>query len=336
MRRKCYMALPLMIASAFCAIPVAAQNTEKVTAFSKLDVDVTGGTTGLGVELSTPLNRSISVRAGYSFMPHFTYDMDFYVSVGESTDPAVSNSRFQKMATALKNITGYEVDNKVTMVGEPKMWNASLLVDFKPLHNKSWHITTGFYWGSSRIGYAENSKGDMSSLFAIGMYNHLYEYAKADEPLYTIDGTDVYLPTSVEDKMVEYGRMGVHVGTYKHDIVDADGNVVHAKGTAYNMEPDNNCMVSAKMLVNAFKPYVGVGYDGRLGKAYGNWKIGFDAGVAFWGGTPQIITHDGTDLVNDVTDLRQHVDHYVKLIKKVKALPVINLKITKTLFKTKK
>lgn len=43
------------------------------------------------------------------------------------------------------------------------------------------------------------------------------------------------------------------------------------------------------MKVNSFRPYLGFGYGGRLFKKKDDFRISFDAGVMFWGGTPQIL-----------------------------------------------
>lgn len=328
----------LIIAIFFSFMTISAQEVtpkvEHVTPFSHVDGGMTFGTTGIGFEVSAPLSRSWDVRAGFDFMPHFKYDMSFNVTVGDGEAGTVeSQSRFNKMAATLKDLTGFVVDDKVVMEGRPKYYNFRLLVDFKPLHDKRWHVTAGFYWGNSKIATAENAKEDMTSLFSVGLYNHLYEKAYNDEPIGTVDGNDVYLPTEVANKIVEYGRMGVHVGTYKRDITDAEGNIIHKAGDTYNMEPDENSMIKAYAKVNSFKPYLGIGFMGALSKKDPRWKIGFDAGALFWGGTPELKTHDGTDLINDVTDLRHGVKSYVNLVKAMKVMPVLNLRITRTIGK---
>ena len=116
-----------------------------------------------------------------------------------------------------------------------------------------------------------------------------------------------------------------NVYTYR----DANGNKIHEP---YRMEPDNNCTVSATVKVNSFKPYLGFGYGGRLFKNDDRYNISFDAGLMFWGGTPDIITHDGTNLSKDVINIGGKVGDYVDLISGVKAYPVLNLRITRRLF----
>lgn len=335
-------------------------HAQSVKPFSSVDVGVTGGTTGVGIEAKVPMTDWMDVRGGFDFYPHFKHDMNFSVSVGENSglSEAEQQSKFNRMAEMLYDVTGYRVDNKIVMEGEPKMFNFKVLVDFKPLHNKHWHVTAGFYIGNRRIATAENSKEDMTALFSVGMYNHMYDCAANNLPFATINGNDVYLDPDIVQKLNENGRMAVHVGTYKRDIpyqhdvyyeqddFDDNGNLTHHKGDLryragvdiehhkgdpYNMEPDEKSMVSASAKVNVFKPYLGIGYMGALSKKEPSWKIGFDVGALFWGGVPTVRTHDGTDLVNDVTDYRHNLKKYMNLVKALPVLPVANLRITKTL-----
>lgn len=327
----------MKLATTFAALTIAcaslhAQTATTIKPFSKIDGGVTLGTTGVGLEVTTPISRDWDVRAGFDFMPRFTYDMNFGVTVGDdNTSAEISTDRFNKMASTLYDVTGYKVDDKVVMEGQPKMYNFKVLVDFKPLRDKRWHVTAGFYWGNAKIATAENAKEDMTSLFALGLYNRMYEKAYNIEPLINLGDVNVYMPYELEEKLVEYGRMSIHVGTYKRDVTDAEGNVVHKKGDDYNMEPDENSMVSAYAKVNRFKPYLGIGFMGTLTKRDPRWHVGFDAGAMFWGGTPELKTHDGTDLINDVYVTRRKVRHYVKLFKAMKVMPVVNFRITRTL-----
>lgn len=175
---------------------------------------------------------------------------------------------------------------------------------------------------------------------------------------------DPDLLTKVHDKLQKNGRMGVHVGNYTHNVyytedvyiqvteyddnvldehgnpteivkdvlVHQKGDIKHAKGDPYIMEPDEDCMAKATMKVNRFKPYLGLGYEGRLLKDNNHWKIGFDAGLLFWGGTPVVKTHEGIDLMRDVENIDGKVGDYVDTIDKFKVYPVLSLRLTYKLF----
>ena len=297
-----------------------------------LDIGLSLGTTGIGIDAALPVNESFQLRAGFSFMPKFDYSMSFGVEVGD--DPATSDSKFERLSGMLESLTGYKVDNSIDMVGQPSLWNFSLIADIKPFKNKHWHLSAGFYLGPSQIAKAYNTTEDMPSLMAVGIYNNLYDRLTRDDP-------DTGLPWFVEHSEVEelmgvaldpgmlfelrervqnYGRMSIHVG----DLKDT--------GTAYKMEPDANSMVKAKMKVNSFKPYLGFGYSGRLLKNSDKYRIGFDCGAWFWGGTPSITTHDGTDLANDVENIDGKVGSYVDFFSAFKVYPVLNVRISRRIF----
>lgn len=116
------------------------------------------------------------------------------------------------------------------------------------------------------------------------------------------------------------------------DIMYQKGDVQYHEGEAYRMVPDENSMAKAWAYVNRVKPYLGVGYKGRLLKSEDRWQIGFDAGVLFWGGSPNIVTHDGTSLTKDVRDMHGRVGTYVDILKSFKVFPILNLTLTRRLF----
>jgi len=302
-----------------------------------LDVGVTLGTTGIGIDAAMPMGNYVKLRAGFEVMPRFTYDMLFGV---ESVDAITYDpSTLSKMSKILYDLTGFKTSQEITMKGKPTMWNFKFLIDVYPFkNNKHWHITAGFHWGPSKIAEAVNAIEDSPSLFAVGMYNHLYDIAYKDllvepTPLITTESTGaVYMDPRIEKQIITYGRMGIPLGKYSHDITDAQGNVIHKQGDTYHMEPNEHSMVFADASANSFKPYFGFGYEGRLIKGNDKCKIGFDAGAMLWGGIPSVITHDGTDLINDVEDIGGKVGDYVDMVKNFKIFPVLNLRISYTIF----
>ena len=113
--------------------------------FQHLDASVTLGTTGVGIDVSSPMGEYFQLRGGISVMPKFDYKMNFGVQVGETND----DSKFNRLAGALESLTGYKVNNSVDMIGNPSWWNAHVLVDVFPFkENKHWHFTAGVFLGS--------------------------------------------------------------------------------------------------------------------------------------------------------------------------------------------
>lgn len=303
-----------MLAFAGTYAQTATQNAN--TTFDKLGLSASVGTDGIGLELSSRINQYLRVRAGFSYMPKFDYNMNFDVQVGDTKESKYDEAgnrvetKFDRLAQMMKSLTGIEVNDQIKMVGEPKMCNAKVLLDVYPLRDKHWHVTAGFYWGGSTIAKATNSIEDMSSLLAICIYNEMYDKALIDEPIISVGGMDIYRPD-----IVNYGRMGVNIGKYASD------------GTSYVMEPDENGMVSARIKVNKFKPYLGVGYDGTFRRT-NKWSYGVDGGIMMWGGTPKVLIHDGTDLVKDIVGIDGKVGKYVNFFNAMKVYPTLNFRIS--------
>ena len=309
-----------------------------------VDASVTLGTTGIGVDVAVPVGDVVKLRTGFTWMPRFHSTINFGVKVGDKVETEEEQqAKFNKLADMLEEYTGTRVDNNIDMVGTPTMNNFKFLVDVYPFRNKHWHVTTGFYWGPSKIAKAENAVYDGTSLVAVSMYNNLYERVKNSYenfvPYMNMDGQYLIAGKDLYDKFMNYGRMGVTLG-YLPD------------GTPFRLEPDANNNVSATIKVNNFKPYLGFGYGGRLFKNSDKFYVSFDAGVLFWGGTPKIMTNDiykvtfepnedyteavkkeetiaGIDLAKDVKDIHGKVGNYVDFFKSFKVYPVVELRLTR-------
>ena len=323
-----------------------ASSASQPSYFSHLDLSVSLGTSGIGFDLATPVGNYVQLRAGFEFMPGFHAGIDFPIEVGG--EPAEKyddqghrvESRFDRLAKTLKEVTGYDVDNHVEMIGKPTMNNFKFLVDVFPFkNNKHWHFTAGFYLGSSQFARADNSMEAMTSLLAVGMYNHIYDRVEnswiTGEPVMdiTIGGTPFRpeLNPNQMQSILSNGKMGFTLGQFAHDIYSEEGLLIHEKGDPYVLEPgaDNQVHVYAKS--NSFKPYLGFGYGGRLVKGRDDWKVSFDAGVMFWG-KPDLYTHDGTNLTKDVENITGKVGDYVDFFKGLSVYPTVSVRFTKTLF----
>lgn len=331
-----------VVALSIASVTINAQE-QKPNLFNHMEFGVTLGTTGIGFDVAMPAIDRVWLRTGFSYMPRVEVPMTFDVQVGD--DPATSQSKFEKLSGFLSSFTGNQVKPEIDMIGKPNFWNWNFMVDIFPLKNNNhWHATVGFSLGPSKIAEAYNKTESMASLLSVDIYNNLYDKLHGlsirellqvklfDVPGLEDFGTDPDLLIELQKKLDSYGRMGMQMGQYKHDIMDAEGNVIHQKGDAYVMSPDENSMVSADMKVNAFKPYLGIGYEGRLLKNEDRLAVGFDAGIMMWGGTPRLKTHDGTDLIHDVENIDGKVGDYVNGIEKFKVFPLLNFRIAYKIF----
>ena len=336
----------IVLAAIMSIATVTAQNNEQQgKRFIKhLDVSLTAGSTGIGFDLSTPIGEYVKLRTGLSIMPRVELPTSFKLQVGDSVE--TSKSKFEHLSERLSGITGKEVEPKADMIRLPKFWNWNVLVDVYPFReNKHWKFTAGFYWGNKTIGVAYNTAECVPTLLAVNMYNGIYEklHGKTLKELSNVKlidlgegyediASDPNLLRRLQKSMDYYGRMGVNMGKFSHDIKDEEGNVIHKEGDIYMLEPNNESMVKAEMYANNFKPYLGFGYEGRLMKDNDRYLISFDCGAMFWGGTPRIVTHDGTDLTHDVEDIPGGVGSDVRFIGALKVFPVLNVRLTRKLF----
>ncbi|MDE6291719.1 MAG: hypothetical protein K2M16_09310 [Muribaculaceae bacterium] len=285
---------------------------------NRLEIAANIGTTGLGLEVASPITKWTKLRAGFDWMPPFTIPMTF--SMDSYVDGKV-NDKFETIQDMMYSMSGMRVDKEIMMESKPHMATFRLLVDVYPFKDRHWHLTAGFFVGSDYIGKSINKMTEMPSLLALNMYDRLYQiYASDDYMDYVVDTPiigDIYLDPAVgmelHDKFLELGRLGVHVGDHKD-------------GTPYMMMPDKEGTVSAKAKINRFRPYLGFGYGGAM-SADGKWQASVDAGVQFWGGAPKVTTHDGT-VLNDLTDLRGKVGNYMNLMKAIPVYPTIDFRIS--------
>lgn len=330
------------------SLSISAQNER---AFSKLDVSLSGGTTGLGIDFSTNITDWMNVRVGFDAMPRFEQDVRF--GVASMDDNGNISKNFDLLKDRLKTFTGYDVNDYIDMTCKPTFYNFKFLMDFHPFKHKQSFLknlsfTAGFYWGSSEIGTATNTLVGAQTLNGMLMFNHMYEVAASGEPFVFLEVKDwvtgqivkqpVYLDPMLCERLQQVGRLGAHVGNYTDQyITDADGNYLldangEKRNKPYLMEPDRDGTVRARVKANSFKPYFGIGYGGRLLNNNDRILISGELGMLFWGGKPSIITHDGVDLARDVKDIGGKVGDYVDLVSALRVYPVLNLRLTYSLF----
>lgn len=282
----------------------------------QLDVAFTLGTTGLGLEVKTPLTEWAALRLGFDGIPKFNMPLSFDVATYSGETGEVNN--FEHVKDIMYDITGEEMDETVHMNAKPNIYNFKLLVDVYPFKNdRRWHFTAGLYFGSSVIGRAVNAKDETSSLVAMNLYNRIYDKMAAsggEDPLFG----DIYITPDTYEKMMRYGRVGIHLGDYKD-------------GTPYYMTPEANGTVSAVAYANRVKPYLGFGFASPVDKSR-RLNIGFDAGALFWGGSPDIILADGVNMTTQLKNVRGKVGRYADFVKAIKVYPSISFRISYTFF----
>jgi hypothetical protein len=280
-----------------------------------LELSLTVGTTGIGIDVATPLSQYVQLRAGFDYMPRISKKFSHKV-LGGGKEPVAYDEKGVRQETAFDMIsdyvygkTGYELENHVDLKGKLTMQNFKLLVDVYPFkYNKQWHFTAGIYWGPSQFAEVSQASGSEKMLNAILDYNEAYR-AGADESL------------------KDLGLLSIQMGNYSHNF--QQNGKTRLMNAAYEMEPTADGRVEISCTSNSLKPYVGFGYGGLLIPSRNDWKISVEAGAMIWGGTPSLTTHDGTDLTKDV---KSYPSKITKIVKALKVYPVLSVRFAKTLF----
>lgn len=291
----------------------------KGNTFRHLEASLTVGTSGVGIDLAVPICSFLQLRAGYDYMPRFKKNFNMNLAGGGQAarqyNEAGNRIRtpFDKIAQYMYEQTGMELEDHIVMTGRLTMNNLKLLLDIYPLaYDKHWHLTAGVYWGPAEMAQNVVSSEGKTMIALMQDYNESYHAAGEG------------------DAIKGYGRLTLYPGNYSHDITQ--GLTLHKKGDPYLPEPTAEGNVSVSVRSNPVKPYLGIGYTGRLVSRRDDWKISAEVGAMLWGGTPSQNMHDGMNLSKDVTDIPGSLGDYVSVIEKLKVYPVLSVRIAKTLF----
>lgn len=275
--------------------------------FKHLELSLTAGTTGVGLDVAIPLCRFMQIRLGYDYMPSFKKQFSMNLAGGGQAARQY-NAQGNRIRTPFDRIqqfmfeeTGTDIDDHILLTGKLTMHNMKAFVDIYPLrYNKHWHITAGVYYGPEEFAKTESTIESQTTLSMMDSYNTMCEEAGASDPIKS------------------YGRLALYPG---------DRN-----GKPCLVDPADDGTVRISVRSNAIKPYFGFGYTGRLVGTRDDWKVSAELGVLFWGGTPSQRMHDGTDLSQNMKNIPGALGDYVGIIKAMKVYPVLNVRFAKTIF----
>lgn len=120
--------------------------------FNHLGVGVHAATTGFGFELATPVTDYVTLRAGASFIPNFTFSTSF-------------DGEYKASDTFGDYTQPFEIDAE----GSLKRTQGSVIFNIYPFtHHSSFYIAAGGYFGGSRIigitGHSDELAGKDASV----------------------------------------------------------------------------------------------------------------------------------------------------------------------------
>lgn len=130
-------------------------NNESI-AFGRVSIAGRLGTTGIGVDVATPINHHLDLRAGADVLPLGTFNIK-----------AVNNLRdiYTDMAVPDPDIRDYMKHGDVTVGLNVMMFTGHVLVDYYPWKSSCFHITAGAYFGNRNVLHIFNKeKGSLMFL----------------------------------------------------------------------------------------------------------------------------------------------------------------------------
>ncbi len=273
-----------------------------------LDIGVNVGTLGLGIEVAMPVGEYVRVRAGYNYMPRFTFHSDFNVEtrsggVGKLIEKVgkideklaeygidLNDEGYAEYKEMFDKFSQIEAKDYVTLSMKPTLHQFKFMVDVLPFKNKHWSFTAGFYAGPAAVADAVSLDKESLLLEAINTYNDIY----AEYPVNGINGTWLHaVGKAADDPFYKYGMAGFSLGTFKD-------------GDKAMMVPGADNRARGEMRVSKVRPYLGVGYNTHLSRDK-RWKLNVDAGILFLCGAPSIYVDnvykfDASSLVLDKND----------------------------------
>ena len=326
--QKAQPAVSSDITALFYSLPKQQNNTEVLTdatdklLFNHLAIGISIGTEGASLDLALPIGHYVQLRAGMSYMPSIKLTKHFDASQTGST----GTSNFDSITSILHDITGLQFDEQIDMKATTQFWNGKILVDVFPFKKKNWFFSAGLYFGPKQVMHIENAAEDMGTLIALSTFNNIYnkvEDAVANDNPAQIFG-DISLTPQMMDQIMSMGRLGIAVGTYKQTTES------HQAGDVYNMVPDENGMIKLDVRSNIVRPYVGFGYRTAISRDKRSF-FSVDAGILCWG-TLKMITHDGTDLIQEIDVTNPMLKRYTDAVNHLKVYPSVNIRFTRQIF----
>ena len=137
--------------------------------FNHLSVGIHTGLSGSGVDVTMPVHRLMTVRAGYSGL-HFG-DIKFKTINNYNEISASELVEDDAMRRA-------QMADKIELAAKPNFWNVFLLAEIHPFTNESFHFTAGLYIGSKNFLHFRNTN-DGALDFLYDANNKISDYNRA-------------------------------------------------------------------------------------------------------------------------------------------------------------
>lgn len=137
--------------------------------FNHLSVGISTGLSGSGIDVTMPVHKLITVRAGYSGLHFGDIKFKSINTASELSGSALVEDDAVRRA---------QMSDKIELAAKPNFWNMFLLAEIHPFTNESFHFTAGFYIGSKNFLHFRNTN-DGALDFLYDANNKVSDYNRA-------------------------------------------------------------------------------------------------------------------------------------------------------------
>ena len=128
---------------------MTAQDSSKTPGiFNSLAVGVSASTTGIGIDVASPIGSYLTVRAGVSFMPNFTYSTDVDVDIEGTYDTSIP--------------TSIDVEGGIGRTA------GEILLNVYPFKSSSFFVCGGAYFGGGKLIKIKGHSDELAELIKEG------------------------------------------------------------------------------------------------------------------------------------------------------------------------
>lgn len=128
------------------SLQLQAQEENKLGYFNSLSIGANIGTTGLGIDVATPIGQYLSLRAGVTFMPNFSYSDKVDVSINPSSN----------------NDPDAEIPSTIEAEGSIGRTAGEILLNVYPFKRSSFFITGGAVFGGNKVVKIKGHSDDLA------------------------------------------------------------------------------------------------------------------------------------------------------------------------------
>jgi len=128
-------------------------------------------TTGVGLEIATPIASKFALRAGISMFP-FNYKLTRNISIADNMKSRITTAMSNPGTNAALSQAGLPtsldaVNKKMDLTASLGLVNGKFLVDFYPGITSSFHLTAGLYVGKEKLLDVEGKLKQMTQVLDV-------------------------------------------------------------------------------------------------------------------------------------------------------------------------